>query len=101
MLAVLISIAVCHEVKKVEKIFERKLRLFGCNLLGAMSRVIAQHANKVDSSIEVIVNNISEFFGIDQTDQLILIWHSERTVNGIHPFDSKLQSPSNIEQARR
>ena len=37
----------------------------GRDLLGAMSRVIAQQTNKVYSAIKTIVNDISEFLGVD------------------------------------
>ena len=45
----------------------------------------------------LVADNIFELHRVDQCDQRILIGHDKRTVNGIHPFDSKFGCSADIE----
>lgn len=68
----------CNEIKEIEEVLKGKLGLLGRNGLSAVGRVIAHHANEVQTPIQVITNDVLELHRIDKSDQRILIQGTTR-----------------------
>ena len=96
---VTVCIAVCHEIHEIEEVFQRNICLLGRDGFAAVSRVVANHADEIDSAKNVIAHHILEFHGVNERHKVILIGHNQAIVHRIHPLDGKFRCSADIEDA--
>ena len=68
-------------------------------LFAAVSRIVAELADKFHTTPNVASDNITELLIIHKADKVVLIRHNEITVNRIHPLDRKLHRPAAVQHA--
>ena len=99
MFLIVIGIEIGDLIHKVKQIFKAQLRLFFGDLPAAVCCLIAKLADKIHPAPDVVPDNTLEILAVHQSNEVILIRHSQLTVNRIHPFDRKLYCPAAVHHA--
>ena len=100
-LLIVTVVAAGDKIHKVKQVFNAQLHLFQVEPAVAVRRLIADTPDVVDTRHQAVVHQVTEFARRDKHRQRVLIGHAQVGVNGIHPFDGKLQRPAAVERTRR
>ena len=100
-LLIIIAIAISHKIQEDIKILQAQRGLLFRDSSPCMRGSVAGLADIVYAAKKVVIHDVPEFVRVHQADEVILIGHHQRGVNGIHPFDGSLHRPAAVQHAGR
>ena len=100
-LFVVFPITVCYEIKKDIEVFQTQRRLFFRDLPSLVCGSVSDLPYVVHPIKKIFIHKLAEFIGIHQSAKRILVRYDQKSVYGIHPFDSAFHRPATVQHTGR